>query len=318
MTSHVTQSVQPVVPVTVLLATYNGMRFLAEQIDSIEAQTYPRVNLIVSDDGSTDGTVEYVAARVAAWSKGEAVQLAGPRRGDAFDNFSHLFQHLPASAGYVALSDQDDVWLPHKLESAVANLRDISADIPAAISSRTSLIDGSGNLIGQSMLFERPPSFRNALMQNLGGGNTMVLNAAAAALVRQTIVRIKRSSHDLWVYRIVTGAGGIYRHRQDVDTLYRQHGGNVVGDGQGWRYRVGRLGQVFSGQVSSWNSDCFDALTACDDVLTPDARELLQLFRRMSTGGFFARLHALHKGRFYRQTPLAQVMLWISCALGRF
>ena len=107
----------------------------------------------------------------------------------------------PAIEGdYYALSDQDDVWHPHKLSRARSFLMKASAAAPFVYCSRTRLIDEQGTEIGLSPLFKKPLHFRNALTQSIAGGNTMVFNE----VVRQELMRAgpdaNAASHDWWIY----------------------------------------------------------------------------------------------------------------------
>ena len=161
--------------VAVLICTHDGARFLAEQLDSIISQDYKKISLWASDDGSKDDTKK-ILARYQSLDKNNRFTIHyGPREGFAA-NFHSLICHLDIQADYFAYSDQDDVWEPDKLSCAIAKLENVPSGVPALYCSRTILIDESGHYIGLSPLFEKPPSFANALVQNVGGGNTMVMN----------------------------------------------------------------------------------------------------------------------------------------------
>jgi hypothetical protein len=124
---------------------------------------------------------------------------------------------------------------------------------PILYCSRTGLIDEMGTDIGLSVDFRKPPQFRNALVQNIAGGNTMVMNRAAFVLVKEAASRTSFVSHDWWTYMIVTGAGGAILYSCQSDTLYRQHAGNSVGSNQGIAARLRRLILLFQGRYRRWN-----------------------------------------------------------------
>ncbi|MDP5348151.1 MAG: glycosyltransferase, partial [Paracoccaceae bacterium] len=173
----------PVQGVTILMATRNGAVNLGAQLDSFLAQTHPPAQVIVSDDGSRDGTVAMLA-RFAADHPGLNLRIIkGPQRGAAA-NFLHLLQALPADCGPVAFADQDDVWLPDKLARGLRALRDVPDGCPALVGGRSYVCDARLGRRRLSRMAPDAPSFRHALVQNFAGGNTMMLNATAARLLR--------------------------------------------------------------------------------------------------------------------------------------
>ena len=158
--------------VAILLATKNGARYLAEQLRSYADQTVDQWSLHVSDDGSTDGTVEII--QQFARSRPQAISVRqGPQQG-YIRNFLSLAKDTSITGDYFAFSDQDDIWYPDKIERALSFLETIPKSAPALYFSRTEIVDEKLNHLGISPLFTRQPAFQNALIQNMGGGNTMV------------------------------------------------------------------------------------------------------------------------------------------------
>ena len=110
--------------VLVLLATFNGARWLDEQLDSIIAQQGAQVTILAADDGSTDGTAALVERRTAAWLAAPVLAPSGHQLGAA-GNFLRLLREAPLTGfDFVALADQDDIWLPGRLARAVQHLAD--------------------------------------------------------------------------------------------------------------------------------------------------------------------------------------------------
>jgi glycosyltransferase involved in cell wall biosynthesis len=160
--------------VAILLCTKDGAAFIDEQLRSLADQTHSKWILIASDDGSTDTTRD-VLERFAGSVPQKVVIREGPGRGSCA-NFLWLAIDRSIKADYFAYSDQDDVWYPDKLERALDWLVTVSQDTPALYCGRTeiALVDGRPN--GFSPRFSRPPSFRNALIQNIAGGNTELVS----------------------------------------------------------------------------------------------------------------------------------------------
>lgn len=310
--------------VAVLIAVYNGDRFLREQIETLAKQDVAHLDLWFADDGSTDRTRDIVEETRARWTKGEVHLLPGPRQGFA-ENFRHLLVHPDIDADHVALCDQDDLWEADKLSSAIARLDAETGgetgtgagEIPALHCSRTRIVAEDGTPIGHSRLFARPPSFRNAIVQNIAGGNTMVMNRAAHRLIRQMSRDVSFVSHDWWCYLLVAGMGGKVLYSPEAKTSYRQHAANVVGENVSLRARFFRVRMVGKGRYRSWNEINLAALAACRERMTPDARRTLDLYGRARRGWVGARLVALMRSGVYRQTPAGQVGLYLACVLNR-
>ena len=148
----------------------------------------------------------------------------------------------------------------------------------------TRLIGDSGAPLGYSRVFRRPPSFRNALVQSLAGGNTMVLNRKAFELVQRSLARGRCVAHDWWTYQIVTGAGGRMLYSERPDTLYRQHAGNNVGSNMGLGAAIARIGFVLRGRFREWNEVNLETLERCRDLLSPQALKALDCFLRARAG----------------------------------
>lgn len=299
----------------VLMATFDGAKFIDEQLRSIDQQTWAEIDIWASDDGSVDGTPNALERWAAYWSKGSFARLAGPGSGFAA-NFRSLLINPKVDAEYVAFCDQDDVWLAEKTQAAADALA-VHGSRPALYCARTINTDVDGQELSRSPLFRRPPDFANALVQSIGGGNTMVLNRAAHQLVREAATRTGFVSHDWFSYLIVTGAGGHVTYDETPHVRYRQHERNLVGANRGWGARLNRVRAAFGGRFTSWNDDNVAALDACRDLLTPAAAEIFDRFRHARTGPLPDRLVNLWRSGVYRQTTLGQVSLYAAGLLGK-
>jgi len=302
--------------VVVLLATYNGARFLDDQLASIAAQGWPRIDIWASDDGSSDETTAILGAWRGRWGKGTFSIHAGPGRGFA-ENFRALLTGYDGDADYYAFCDQDDIWDEDKLSCAVARLAAQPRAQAALYCSRTRLVDEGGTPIGMSPLFARRPAFRNALVQSIAGGNTMVVNRAGFAILAESARRTAFVSHDWWAYLLVSGAGGAVCYDPEPHVSYRQHQENLVGNNVGFRARTGRLRRLIAGQLSDWNAANLAALECCADLLTDGNRAVAAQFRAARTAGLPERLLGIARSRVYRQTRLQSATLWLAAAVNR-
>ena len=345
--------------IAIVMATYDGARYLGEQLESLAAQELRPARILVGDDGSRDDTRAILADFAAAHPDMGMDVTDGPGRGAA-TNFMHLLRRVPDDTDLVALSDQDDVWLPDKLARAAAALAEVDlakttpaetgtpsalAGPDAATGTQTGTQTGAAPDMGPDMgpdtgpvLYcsrswecdttlsrrrvsrhqPRPPGFRHALVQNIAGGNTMVLNAAAWRLVRAAAAEVRRVVvHDWWIYQIVTGAGGAVIFDPEPTLLYRQHTGNVIGANRGTRAKASRMRFLLSGRYRRWTTVNLIALNASAHRFTPANRALLTALREGRRGGLFARLSMLRRTGIYRQGREGQASLLLAVLLGR-
>lgn len=299
------------------MATCNGAAYLPAQLDSIAAQTVADWTLRVSDDGSTDGTREVLRDFARRHEAGRVEVVDGPRRGFVA-NFLSLACDPGGAADYFAFCDQDDVWLPGKLERAIGRLEGLPRDMPLLYCGRTRLIDGDGREIGLSPLYSRPPAFGNALVQNIGGGNTMVFNEAARRLLAEAGADVRVPYHDWWLYLLVSGCGGTVVYDEVPMVGYRQHRGNLVGDRTVRSDAAGRVRSLWQRRFGRSLDAHAQALRAMEGRLAPASRETFERFERVRRlGGPFARLRALRRLGIHRQRPLEDLALLALAFFGK-
>lgn len=298
--------------VAVLMCTFNGQRFLSEQLASIAAQTHENWDVVVSDDGSTDQTLDIIATFSASQNRADRVRVFnGPKRGFA-TNFLTLTCNEAIQADFYAWSDQDDIWLNSKLETALTWLQTVPAGVPALYCGRTRGMNAQGKPMECSPLFSRPPTFANALVQSLAGGNTMVFNQAARDLMLDAGGHLDIVSHDWWAYLLVTGAGGQVAYDAQPFVLYRQHDGNLVGANSGLKARLSRLCMMFKGRFSNWNEQNIRCLTSARRLLTAENQQKLDCFRLARKSHLPGRLLGLLRAGVYRQTLPGNIGLFLA------
>lgn len=301
--------------VAILMGTCDGARFLPEQLASIAAQSHGAWRLVASDDGSRDGTRAILEDFCETLAPGQVEIRDGPRAGFAA-NYLALAGDPAIRADLYAFADQDDVWLAERLARGVARLAALPADRPALYGTRTVLIDAAGREIGRSPRFRAPPAFENALVQNIAGGNTMLFNRAAKALLE----RVRPAAviaHDWWAYILIAGAGGTVIYDPEPSVAYRQHGANMIGGNQGFGPKLKRLSMLAGGRLKEYSDVNLAAVEAAWEVLTPEAREKAALFRDGRGGPVATRLATLRRVGIYRQTRAGTASLWLAAAARR-
>jgi glycosyltransferase involved in cell wall biosynthesis len=299
--------------VNVLVTTYNGAQFLREQLESIEVQTWPEICVTIRDDGSTDETTELLEA----WAAGRShVTVLGGSRLGVTKNFLTLLAHPDEESDYFAFADQDDVWLPDKVERAVSALRLCRADEPTMYCTRLEYADERLRHLGYTSVPKRL-GFANALVENIATGCTMVMNRCARELVCEKLPD-RALIHDWWCYLVVSAFGKvIYDERPSI--RYRQHENNLTGGTPSrmelfmrrslrfLRYEKGR--PLVSDQAAEFNR-CFG------DRLGEQDREILERFLSIR-GGLKERISYNAAMDVWRQSWVDTMILRAMILMGR-
>ncbi len=208
--------------ICILLSTYNGEKYLEEQLDSLIAQKDVDIKIIVRDDGSTDRTHDILntwqAKGLLTWYTGENLKPAM--------SFMDLLHNAP-EADYYAFCDQDDVWLPEKLKVAVSKIEFAGQDKPALYFSAKQLVDeGLKNIPSSTNNYLL--TFGEALIINPSTGCTNLFNKALYEIIISKKVQ-DIEMHDSWVYRLCLAFDGFVYYDRSAYILYRQHSNNVIG-----------------------------------------------------------------------------------------
>ncbi len=290
--------------IAILLATFEGARFLDGQLQSFLAQTHRDWVLYWRDDGSSDATVAMMQTFAAGQPAGRVVRVRAPEaRLGATDSFIRLLAaalEADLDAQRFAFADQDDVWLPEKLARGDAALGEAPAETPALYCGRQVLVDAGLRRLGLSPAV-RWPGFPAGLTQNVATGCTIMLNRAAAALIAGSRPP-PASMHDWWSYLLVAAAGGRILADDEPVVLYRQHGANTIGAPSSLPRRVGAALRRGSRAFMRLFREHVAALAAHADRLTPQARAELATIERALRGGMLDRAAVLRMPGLRRQT----------------
>ena len=299
-------------PVTVLLSTYEGARYLPQQLDSLLRQSFGRWTLLWRDDGSSDETVPVMRAFATAAGAGRCRMAGGTadHLGIAASFLTLLRQVPPGTTA--AFADQDDIWLPEKLQRGADALAAGPPERPALYFARQRLVDEALTPLGLSPFRGWPTAFPAALTQNVATGCTVMLNPAAVALVAASDPP-DGTLHDWWSYLVVSAAGGRLIADPVPVMLYRQHRLNAVGAPHSMLRRglmALRRGpdefmQLFRRHVAG--------LVAYRHALSAPAVDDLLVLQSALAGGLPSRLRALFRTRcLLRQTRVETLLfrLW--------
>ena len=292
----------------ILLATYNGERFLREQLDSLFMQTYGDFKIIAHDDGSTDGTLEILKEYQEKFHGKLNIIEDNISYKSSCKNFLNLIKY--SDAEYVMFCDQDDVWLEEKVRVSVEAISELENSdgqkLPAMVSSGAMLADENMNEIvcDETKLATYCPrtDFASLLVQNYFMGCTMIFNRELARLVKTQADYIEM--HDWWVALLAAGTGKIGIVDKKL-MKYRQHGKNVVGatDIKSAGYIASKLNAAklkeacgnLLRQAQSFK-DCYY------DVITDENKKLLNMFCSLRKQNKIKRINTQLKYGFKKST----------------
>ncbi|MBM1555323.1 glycosyltransferase [Sulfitobacter mediterraneus] len=303
--------------VTILMGVLNGAKWLQPQLNSIAEQDHEAWVIRFSDDGSTDLSADIIAG-FSEQHPDRVHRGTGPKSGFG-DNYMQLIRDLPQQAGYTAFADQDDIWNRVKLGRAVAALAR-SGEEPALYCGRRWLWYPKADRRIKSSQPSREFGFRNALIENVAAGNTVLLNPAAAQLARQAARMITKPvfAHDWWLYQLITGAGGtVVFDNGPPCILYRQHSANAVGAGHGIAAQIRRKTGVLKGNFARRIKQNLAVLDQIKPLLTEESLRDLRRFELARNAALHQRLLLLNEIRPYRQTSAGTLGFWGAASLGQ-
>ena len=281
--------------VCIVMSTYNGGKWLAQQMDSLVAQTWPNMCLYVRDDGSSDDTLDILATYQ---NKLEMTVSPGENLG-ACDSFLQAMADAPDDAGYYAFCDQDDIWFDDKIARSVEAVSSLDPDTPILLHSQQMVCDDNlgDQQPGRLPLIEA--TFENALAGNIVTGCTVMIHTSAWQLLKTTRPRRKAIYiHDWWAYLVISLFGRI-EFLASPTMLYRQHTSNTSS-----RYHGNPIKQLYrafklfaGGQINAHTHRHVSELQhAFEDLLSEQQKNKLALAADMvSAPGALQRYKSLRQ-----------------------
>ncbi len=272
--------------IQILMSTYNGEKYLKDQIESIFSQSIglKRMFLLVRDDGSTDGTLTILDEYKNKYPTNFDYYV-GENVGPCY-SFLDLVSKANLDYDYFGFSDQDDFWKPKKLESAINLLKDKKNSIPQLYSSKYTIVDSNLNKIeGQNAKKVNFTSFENSLIENVATGCTEVFNKEMLLLLNKANEDKTKGffMHD-WVLYMLGTSLGEYTYDNNEYLLYRQHENNVLGASRGKFNNLSRKFKLFlkynSGDIIRKNNKAFYEIFGSS--LSKDKQLLLERFSNKS------------------------------------
>ena len=296
----------------ILLSTYNGEKYLREQLDSYLNQTVGgRIKVLIRDDGSSDGTADIL--REYQRKYGFEV-IFGENLGINRSLFE-LIRICDDDCQYFAMSDQDDVWLPDKLERAEKAMRTYNDELPVLYASRSMVTDPQLKPLGLTTPARKGVSFYNAAIQNICPGHTQTFN-------RQMLLELRNNYSDgifvidYWNYIVASSIGHVCF--DNAYTVYhRQHGDNAVGYTTSiLQKNIRRLKRLSFSKPDPSTVQLAGFYELYKDRISHEYQRETQLF--LESRRFVDRLKFTFSMSFYRQSLLETLIFKILFLLGKY
>lgn len=301
--------------ITVLMAAYNGEKYIGEQIQSIINQTHTDWVLIVKDDHSTDNTLRIAYDYAEKYPQKIKVFTQDVNTGNASSNF---FSMLPnADSDYIMFADDDDVWMPEKMSMSlhVMNALELKhgTDMPLLVHSDLEVVDYQLQRVAKSLfswqrLDWKHKSLNYLLAQNIVTGCTMMVNRQLLDMVGQPPENA--IIHDWWLALVAAAFGDI--GFVDYPTVkYRQHGMNQIGakNAKSIRYFISRLRTI--GQTKKeMDATCVQAIELFEryeNQMNLDIKQMIQAYISLPKESLIGRLFILSKYRFWKSGLLRRL-----------
>ena len=300
--------------VQILLSTYNGEKYLREQLESFIQQTiFSNITVLIRDDGSNDGTINILQEYEAKYNfLVEYGANIGTTR-----SYLWLLEHSNNDCEFFAFSDQDDVWLPDKLAKEVAAMKKMSDEYPRLVATQSEIVNERLQHQGFSISTAKGVSFFNAMVQNVCPGHTQLLDRKLRDIVCKTIHPEDILVVDWWVYLIAAGVGNV-QILPEVTVRHRQHGNNAVGYRTSFLRRfIVRLRRLRSKTAAAMTKQLISFYSCYGQVIRKEYRmEIERFLGHLSS--LKSRIQYVMSARFYRQSMIDTAGVKILYILGKY
>jgi glycosyltransferase involved in cell wall biosynthesis len=294
--------------IVILLAAYNGEKFIRDQIESILTQTYTDWRLVIQDDCSTDSTYDIALQYAAKYPEKISSVSRYENSGGAANNFFSMLKY--AAGDYMMFSDNDDIWLPEKISVTLDKMHELEAKFgitrPLLVHTDLQVVDSQLHVISESLLKRQNLDCSNRqlnhlLAQNVVTGCTLMANRQLLGMVGDS--PMNAVMHDWWLALIAAAFGEIGFVKQPT-ILYRQHGANQVGapNTKSVGYYIKRLLDIRRAQQDIYKSSqqAKEFFEHYENALDPDKAQMVKDFISLPEQSVFGRLYLLNRYDFWK------------------
>ena len=302
--------------ITILLSTYNGAMYLTDQLDSLMSQSYRDFYIIARDDGSTDKSYEILQAFMQHSSL--HVKVLEDRTNVGAKKSFELLMHeaLKMEAQYMMFCDQDDIWLPDKIEKTYLKMKEFEKShpsLPLLVHGDVRVVDEKLNVIASSFwsyqhIDPTRDRLNHLLLHNVVTGCTVMVNRALAEKV-QTIPQ-EAIMHDWWIAMVASVFGKI-AYIDEPLMLYRQHGTNDTGaKNYGWGYFIKKFRERPS--LDRYLAQAAMFLCMYEDKLDDNSKEMLLALKNFDSYSKFKKIKVIIKYKLWKNGFIRNIGLLVN------
>ncbi len=299
--------------VQILLSTYNGEKFLRQQLDSyLSMEDFECCCVLIRDDGSIDNTINILKD----YEKYNNFKIVYGENWGVSKSYQWLIQNSNPTCSYFALSDQDDIWLPDKIKKALNQLERLPQEKAILFASSSQITDEELNPIGRTITPNRGVSFYNAVIQNILPGHTQVFNLELRNYLCDCGFE-EAVAVDWWIYLVASALGTIV-FEPSFTVLHRQHGNNTVGyQRRAWNMLRRRLHYILEGKGNAISIQARAFYLLFGDIIPEEyARELKNFLE--GTKNIKTRFNYMRNAYIYRQEKHDDWKFWLLYLLGKY
>ena len=304
--------------IAIILGFYNGGEYLREQLESILRQTHKKFKIFIFDDYSLKKTINSELKSYIEKESNISIIRRNSNIGYA-KNFLYGLKDVGSNFDFYAFSDQDDIWEKNKLENSIKKIESLNSSSSILYCSRTAYFENDSlDEIGSSKLFKKKPQFKNALIQNIAGGNTILMNKKARNLMVNSLISEKYISHDWWCYLLISASGGEIIFDPFKSVKYRQHGKNIIGGNQKLKDKIRRFTNFFNGSFKEWNNINIINLLKNKKLIHKKNLKTLQMYiDARNEKNIFLKILLFKKTGVFRQSLLENFIFSIGVILNK-
>ena len=300
--------------VLILMSTYNGEKYITEQIESIENQKLDiPLNILVRDDGSKDNTVKLLKKLNKKYKNIEVLQEENI---GCNASFFKLFK-IAKGYKYYAISDQDDIWLEDKLQRGINMIKKENVSEPVLYGSCSYLMSNDGIVKGTTQMQIRDITLNNTIIQNFVPGHSQIMNNSLLQLLKKDLDYSKIYVYDFWITNVAMVYGKLIFDNKP-STNYRIHSANTVGYGKNKiEWIKERLKRFKKGDGNSISSQIIYFYDLNNDKLPVSIRNELEKFKFLNKN-IFTRIIFVLTTKLYRQKHLESLLFKIAYLFGKY
>jgi len=297
--------------VVILMSTYNGEKYVEEQIQSLHAQTYKSIDIVVRDDGSRDNTLNILNK----YAKQKKIRLVEGKNLGVTSSFFELLR-LIDNYDFYAFCDQDDIWMKDKIARAIEHHETYESKIPLLYWHNYVFLDNETHTLRKSNISKPDRSF-NHLITTPIMGCTQIFNSALRNLVLKLNLKKINANHDYVTALLAAGLGKVV-YDESVLIQYRRHMCNVsYNESNPLRHNLLRIKQFFFGSDKSLHTIYEEILNVFCQQLHAEDRNILELMTDKNNN-FTTRLKKVFFPKRYRETMPEEFLFRLLLLSGRF